>query len=121
MTTGASHAFDFPGFVPLTSARSSAAASPFRKAALSGDPRTSTTDARVKELDPDDPHLHRWLDTARERIASRARRGSAGPGPAPPLGLAFKKMVEARVSRRSSSARPSTAACVASPNREIEA
>ncbi|WP_252715842.1 carbohydrate porin, partial [Acinetobacter bereziniae] len=41
---------------------------PFRWAALSGDPEDIyKTDAKVKELIPDDEHLHRWLDMARER------------------------------------------------------
>ncbi len=43
---------------------------PFRWVALSGDPEDIyTTDRKVKELFPDDAHLHRWLDMARERIA----------------------------------------------------
>jgi urocanate hydratase len=53
---------------------------PFRWAALSGDPQDIyKTDAKVKELIPDDAHLHRWLDMARSASASRAcRRASAG-------------------------------------------
>ncbi|MCB1501220.1 MAG: urocanate hydratase, partial [Bauldia sp.] len=42
---------------------------PFRWVALSGDPEDIyRTDAKVKELMPEAAPLHRWLDTARERI-----------------------------------------------------
>src|SRR5205814_7950181 len=68
---GESHAFDFPGFVPAyIRPLFCRGIGPFRWAALSGDPEDIyKTDAKVKELIPDDPHLHRWLDMARERIA----------------------------------------------------
>ncbi|MEQ9200164.1 MAG: urocanate hydratase, partial [Rhodospirillales bacterium] len=67
---GVADAFDFPGFVPAyIRPLFCRGVGPFRWAALSGDPEDIyKTDARVKELIPDDPHLHNWLDMARERI-----------------------------------------------------
>ncbi|CAA9525169.1 MAG: Urocanate hydratase, partial [uncultured Sphingomonas sp.] len=69
--TGVAQAFDFPGFVPAyVRPLFCRGIGPFRWVALSGDPEDIyRTDQRVKELIPDDPHLHRWLDMARERIA----------------------------------------------------
>jgi urocanate hydratase len=78
---GIVHAFDFPGFVPAyVRPLFCRGIGPFRWVALSGDPEDIyRTDAKVKELIPDDPHLHRWLDMAAERIAFRAcRPASAG-------------------------------------------
>ncbi|MET0482249.1 MAG: urocanate hydratase, partial [Aestuariivirgaceae bacterium] len=68
---GLDHAFDFPGFVPAyIRPLFCRGIGPFRWAALSGNPEDIyRTDQRVKELIPDDPHLHHWLDMARERIA----------------------------------------------------
>jgi urocanate hydratase len=68
---GVAHAFDFPGFVPAyVRPLFCRGVGPFRWVALSGDPEDIyRTDEKVKELIPDDPHLHRWLDMARERIA----------------------------------------------------
>ena len=70
------NAFDFPGFVPAyIRPLFCRGIGPFRWAALSGDPEDIyKTDAKVKELMPDNTHLHNWLDMARERIAL--------PGPA---------------------------------------
>ena len=67
---GLENAFDFPGFVPAyIRPLFCRGVGPFRWAALSGDPEDIyKTDAKVKELIPDDPHLHNWLDMARERI-----------------------------------------------------
>ena len=67
---GVSKAFDFPGFVPAyIRPLFCRGVGPFRWVALSGDPEDIyKTDAKVKELIPDNPHLHRWLDMARERI-----------------------------------------------------
>ena len=86
---GVAHAFDFPGFVPAyVRPLFCRGIGPFRWCALSGDPEDIyRTDAKVKELIPDDPHLHRWLDMARERIAFQglpARICWVGPRPAPP-------------------------------------
>ena len=68
---GVDNAFDFPGFVPAyVRPLFCKGIGPFRWAALSGDPEDIyKTDQKVKELIPDDPHLHNWLDMARERIA----------------------------------------------------
>lgn len=68
---GVSNAFDFPGFVPAyIRPLFCEGIGPFRWVALSGDPEDIyKTDAKVKELIPDDAHLHNWLDMARERIA----------------------------------------------------
>lgn len=67
---GVSNAFDFPGFVPAyVRPLFCEGIGPFRWVALSGDPEDIyKTDAKVKELIPDNPHLHNWLDMARERI-----------------------------------------------------
>ncbi|USD28889.1 urocanate hydratase [Pseudoalteromonas sp. SCSIO 43201] len=67
---GVDNAFDFPGFVPAyIRPLFCQGIGPFRWVALSGDPEDIyKTDAKVKALIPDDPHLHNWLDMARERI-----------------------------------------------------
>ncbi|WP_404341304.1 urocanate hydratase [Pseudoalteromonas mariniglutinosa] len=67
---GVTNAFDFPGFVPAyIRPLFCEGIGPFRWVALSGDPEDIyKTDAKVKELIPDDTHLHNWLDMARERI-----------------------------------------------------
>ncbi|MCV6620631.1 MAG: urocanate hydratase [Cellvibrionaceae bacterium] len=67
---GVENAFDFPGFVPAyIRPLFCEGIGPFRWAALSGDPEDIyKTDTKVKELIPDDAHLHNWLDMARERI-----------------------------------------------------
>ena len=68
---GLENAFAFPGFVPAyIRPLFCRGIGPFRWAALSGDPEDIyKTDAKVKELMPDNTHLHNWLDMARERIA----------------------------------------------------
>lgn len=68
---GVKNAFDFPGFVPAyIRPLFCRGIGPFRWVALSGDPEDIyKTDAKVKQLLPDDKHLHRWLDMARERIS----------------------------------------------------
>jgi urocanate hydratase len=95
---GLEHAFDFPGFVPAyIRPLFCRGIGPFRWAALSGDPQDIyRTDAKVKELLPDDAHLHNWLDMARERIAFQglpARICWVGLGERHRLGLAFNEMV----------------------------
>ena len=67
---GVENAFDFPGFVPAyVRPLFCEGIGPFRWVALSGDPEDIyKTDAKVKELIPDNPHLHNWLDMAKERI-----------------------------------------------------
>ncbi len=78
---GCANAFDFPGFVPAyVRPLFCRGVGPFRWVALSGDPEDIyRTDAKVKELIPDDAHLHNWLDMARSASRSRGfRRASAG-------------------------------------------
>jgi urocanate hydratase len=95
---GVSDAFDFPGFVPAyIRPLFCRGIGPFRWAALSGDPEDIyRTDAKVKELLPDNKHLHNWLDMARERIHFQglpARICWVGLGDRHRLGLAFNEMV----------------------------
>ncbi len=67
---GLKNAFAFPGFVPAyIRPLFCRGIGPFRWAALSGNPQDIyRTDERVKELIPDDPHLHNWLDMGKQRI-----------------------------------------------------
>ena len=95
---GVQNAFDFPGFVPAyIRPLFCRGIGPFRWAALSGDPQDIyKTDAKVKELLPEDKHLHHWLDMARERIQFQglpARICWVGLGDRHRLGLAFNEMV----------------------------
>jgi urocanate hydratase len=95
---GVDNAFDFPGFVPAyIRPLFCRGVGPFRWVALSGNPEDIyRTDAKVKELIPDDPHLHNWLDMARERIHFQglpARICWVGLGERARLGLAFNAMV----------------------------
>jgi len=95
---GVKDAFDFPGFVPAyIRPLFCRGIGPFRWAALSGDPEDIyKTDQKVKELIPDDEHLHNWLDMARDRIAFQglpARICWVGLGQRHKLGLAFNEMV----------------------------
>jgi len=125
---GVAHAFDFPGFVPAyVRPLFCRGIGPFRWAALSGDPEDIyRTDARVKEMIPDDPHLHRWLDMARERIAFQglpARICWVGLGQRHRLGLAFNEMVaKGELKAPVVIGRDHLdSGSVASPNRETEA
>ncbi|MET3929364.1 urocanate hydratase [Lysobacter sp. OAE881] len=125
---GCQNAFDFPGFVPAyVRPLFCRGVGPFRWVALSGDPEDIyKTDAKVKELIPDDAHLHRWLDMARERISFQglpARICWVGLGLRHKLGLAFNEMV-----RNGELKAPVVigrdhldSGSVASPNRETEA
>ncbi len=95
---GVASAFDFPGFVPAyIRPLFCEGKGPFRWAALSGDPDDiRKTDRKVRELFPDDAHLHRWLDMAGERIAFQglpARICWLGLGQRHRAGLAFNDMV----------------------------
>ncbi len=124
---GCRNAFDFPGFVPAyVRPLFCRGVGPFRWVALSGDPEDIyKTDAKVKELIPDDAHLHRWLDMARERISFQglpARICWVGLGLRDKLGLAFNEMV-----RNGELKAPIVigrdhldSGSVASPNRETE-
>lgn len=96
---GVKNAFDFPGFVPAyIRPLFCEGKGPFRWVALSGDPEDIyKTDQKVKELIPDDPHLHNWLDMARERIAFQglpARICWVGVKDRYRLGQAFNEMVK---------------------------
>ena len=125
---GVADAFDFPGFVPAyVRPLFCKGIGPFRWVALSGDPEDIyKTDRKVKELIPDDEHLHNWLDFARERIQFQglpARICWVGLGQREKLGLAFNEMV------RSGELKAPVvigrdhldSGSVASPNRETEA
>ncbi len=95
---GLAEAFAFPGFVPAyIRPLFCRGVGPFRWVALSGDPQDIyKTDRKVKELIPDDSHLHNWLDMARDRIAFQglpARICWVGLGQRDKLGLAFNEMV----------------------------
>ncbi len=125
---GVENAFDFPGFVPAyIRPLFCRGIGPFRWAALSGDPQDIyRTDAKVKELIPDNPQLHNWLDMARERIQFQglpSRICWVGLGDRHRLGLAFNDMVASGVLTA-----PVVigrdhldSGSVASPNRETEA
>ncbi|WP_339861791.1 urocanate hydratase [Paremcibacter congregatus] len=125
---GVENAFDFPGFVPAyVRPLFCRGVGPFRWVALSGDPEDIyKTDQKVKELIPDNPHLHNWLDMARERIQFQglpARICWVGLGDRHRLGLAFNEMV-----RNGELKAPVVigrdhldSGSVASPNRETEA
>jgi urocanate hydratase len=124
---GVARAFDFPGFVPAyVRPLFCRGIGPFRWVALSGDPEDIyKTDAKVKELIPEDPHLHRWLDMARDRIAFQglpARICWVGLGQRDKLGLAFNEMVRSgEVSAPIVIGRDHLdSGSVASPNRETE-
>jgi urocanate hydratase len=125
---GVADAFDFPGFVPAyIRPLFCRGVGPFRWAALSGDPGDiHRTDQRVKELIPDDRHLHNWLDMAKERIAFQglpARICWVGLGERHRLGLAFNEMVaRGEVKAPIVIGRDHLdSGSVASPNRETEA
>jgi urocanate hydratase len=125
---GVENAFDFPGFVPAyVRPLFCRGVGPFRWVALSGDPEDIyKTDAKVKELLPDNAHLHNWLDMAREKIQFQglpARICWVGLGDRHRLGLAFNEMVASGELKA-----PIVigrdhldSGSVASPNRETEA
>lgn len=125
---GVTNAFDFPGFVPAyIRPLFCRGVGPFRWAALSGNAEDIyRTDEKVKELIPDDTHLHNWLDMARQRIHFQglpARICWVGLGDRARLGLAFNEMV-----RTGELSAPVVigrdhldSGSVASPNRETEA
>ena len=127
LDAGLDDAFSFPGFVPACiRPLFCRGVGPFRWCALSGDPEDIfRTDEKVKALIPDDPHLHNWLDMARERIRFQglpARICWVGLGQRHRLGLAFNEMVGSGALKA-----PIVigrdhldAGSVASPNRETE-
>ena len=124
---GLENAFAFPGFVPAyIRPLFCRGVGPFRWCALSGAPGDiQRTDDKVKELIPDDEHLHSWLDMARERIAFQglpARICWVGLGQRHRLGLAFNEMVRSgELSAPVVIGRDHLdSGSVASPNRETE-
>lgn len=124
---GVTNAFDFPGFVPAyIRPLFCQGIGPFRWVALSGNPEDIyKTDAKVKELIPDNLQLHNWLDLARERISFQglpARICWVGLGDRAKLGLAFNEMVtKGELNAPIVIGRDHLdAGSVASPNRETE-
>ncbi len=98
MDEGFEDAFAFPGFVPAyIRPLFCRGVGPFRWCALSGDPEDIyRTDDKVRELLPNDEHLHNWLDNARKRIRFQglpARICWVGLGDRHRIGLAFNEMV----------------------------
>jgi urocanate hydratase len=124
---GVADAFCFPGFVPAyIRPLFCRGVGPFRWAALSGDPEDiRKTDAKVKELLPDNKHLHRWLDMAAEKIQFQglpARICWVGLGDRDKLGLAFNEMVaRGEIGPVVIGRDHLDSGSVASPNRETEA
>ncbi|WP_137044133.1 urocanate hydratase [Pseudolabrys sp. FHR47] len=125
---GLDHAFDFPGFVPAyIRPLFCRGIGPFRWAALSGDPDDIfKTDAKVKELLPDNKHLHNWLDMAQKRIKFQglpARICWVGLGDRHRIGMAFNDMVaKGELKAPIVIGRDHLdSGSVASPNRETEA
>ncbi len=124
---GVTNAFDFPGFVPAyVRPLFCEGIGPFRWVALSGDPEDIyKTDAKVKELIPDNPHLHNWLDMARDRIEFQglpARICWVGLKDRSRLAVAFNDMVASgELSAPVVIGRDHLdSGSVASPNRETE-
>ncbi len=96
---GVKDAFNFPGFVPAyIRPLFCQGKGPFRWVALSGDPEDIyKTDQKIKELFPENKHIHRWLDMASERIQFQglpARICWLGLGERDKAGLAFNEMVK---------------------------
>lgn len=96
---GVKDAFNFPGFVPAyVRPLFCQGKGPFRWVALSGDPEDIyKTDQKIKELFPDNTHVHNWLDMANERIKFQglpARICWLGLGERDKAGLAFNEMVK---------------------------
>ena len=124
---GVKNAFDFPGFVPAyIRPLFCEGKGPFRWVALSGDPEDIyKTDAKIKELFPDNKHTHRWLDMARERISFQglpARICWLGLGERHKAALAFNEMVKNGELKAPIVIGRDHLDCgsVASPNRETE-
>ena len=96
---GVKNAFDFPGFVPAyIRPLFCQGKGPFRWVALSGDPEDIyKTDQKIKELFPENTHVHNWLDMAKDRIHFQglpARICWLGLGERDKAGLAFNEMVK---------------------------
>jgi urocanate hydratase len=124
---GLKNAFDFPGFVPAyIRPLFCEGKGPFRWVALSGDPEDIyRTDEAIKELFPEDAHLHRWLNMAKEQIPFQglpARICWLGYGERAKAGLKFNQMVaDGTLKAPIVIGRDHLdAGSVASPNRETE-
>ncbi|NQS92288.1 MAG: urocanate hydratase [Chloroflexi bacterium] len=124
---GLKNAFDFPGFVPAyIRPLFCEGKGPFRWVALSGDPEDIyRTDELILELFPEDKHLKRWIQMAKERIPFQglpARICWLGYGERVQAGLGFNKLVaEGIVSAPIVIGRDHLdSGSVASPNRETE-
>ena len=125
---GVERAFDIPGFVPAyVRPLFCEGKGPFRWVALSGDPDDiRVTDEAVKEVVPNDAHLHHWLDMARERVAFQglpARICWLGYGDRHRVGLRFNELVRKGKVKAPIVIGRDHLDCgsVASPNRETEA
>ena len=125
---GYARAFEFPGFVPAyIRPLFCEGLGPFRWVALSGDPEDiRVTDQALKELFPENEHLHRWLDAAAERVEFEglpARICWLGYGERAKAGLLFNQLVaEGKVSAPIVIGRDHLdSGSVASPYRETEA
>lgn len=95
---GYNRAFEFPGFVPAyIRPLFCEGLGPFRWVALSGDPEDiKVTDQAIKELFPDNEHLHNWLDAAEEYVEFEglpARICWLGYGERHKAGLLFNQLV----------------------------
>ena len=127
MDEGVDDAFDFPGFVPAyIRPMFCTGKGPFRWAALSGDPEDIyRTDAKIKELFPEDKQLVNWIDMAARRIQFQglpARICWLGLGARMKAGIAFNDMVASgELSAPVVIGRDHLdSGSVASPNRETE-
>jgi urocanate hydratase len=125
---GYTRAFEFPGFVPAyIRPLFCEGLGPFRWVALSGDPEDiRVTDEAIKELFPENKHLHRWIDAAQERVEFEglpARICWLGYGERAKAGLLFNQLVkEGKVKAPIVIGRDHLdSGSVASPYRETEA
>ncbi|WP_249494183.1 urocanate hydratase [Kocuria rhizophila] len=124
---GYTRAFEFPGFVPAyIRPLFCEGLGPFRWVALSGDPKDiEVTDNAIKELFPDNKHLHEWIDAAQEHVEFEglpARICWLGYGERHKAGLLFNQLVaEGKVSAPIVIGRDHLdSGSVASPYRETE-
>ena len=124
---GYTRAFEFPGFVPAyIRPLFCEGLGPFRWVALSGDPKDiEVTDNAIKELFPDNTHLHEWIDAAQEHVEFEglpARICWLGYGERHRAGLLFNQLVaEGKVSAPIVIGRDHLdSGSVASPYRETE-
>ncbi|MDO5493389.1 MAG: urocanate hydratase [Nesterenkonia sp.] len=127
-TAGYARAFEFPGFVPAyIRPLFCEGLGPFRWVALSGDPEDiRVTDEAIKELFPENEHLHTWIDAAGEYVEFEglpARICWLGYGERHRAGLLFNRLVaEGKVSAPIAIGRDHLdSGSVASPYRETEA